>query len=287
MDILLHHNSICPHNTANPLITLSLDGVQESNSTNNSMDIFCINFKGCRNIYPIKIIRPNEKYKYDEQEAIRNVVADINESGMVIDTGIFDNPKRSKIKNVKSACARFGCEYCESPAVSYIDNTMKKSQLTWPPQTMNGRPRTITGIRRIVQSIEDEDEDLPLNYAKGIKGRSVLMDQPNFDLIYDAPTEYMHIVCLGVVNRMLELFYKVGKNRSRKTKTKKCDPKTFNDLICLVQVVCEFSRRVRNLDTSTLKAQEYRNIILFFFPIVIQNIGEKKRKLSFGWPLCS
>lgn len=144
---------------------------------------------------------------------------------------------------------------------------MSKSQLTWPPQTMNGRPRTITAIHRIVNSIEEDDGELTSDYVKGIKGRSVFLDQPNFDYILDIPTEYLHLVCLGIVKRMLELTYKIGKKRPRVTKRKRSNPQLFNDLISCVQVVREFSRRVRNLDTSVLKAQEYRNILLFFFQL--------------------
>ena len=37
------------------------------------------------------------------------------------------------------------------------------------------------------------------------------------------------------------------------------------------------------MDTSVFKAQEYRNILLFFFPIVIENIGEKHKKEHQLW----
>ena len=266
-------------------MTLSLDGVQASKSSSASLDIYCINFKSCRSVYPIKLIKPNDKFKYEEQEELANVVNDLNESPLVIDTGVFDNPKRSFVKNTKCSSATYPCEYCESPAVNYIDNTMTKSQLTWPPSTMNGRPRTITAIRRIVNSIEQGDEDLTKHYLKGIKGRSVFLDQPNFDIIHDNPTEYMHIVCLGVVKRMVELTYKLGKNRPRTTSRKRTDPKLFNDIIATVKVTREFPRRCRNLDTAVYKALEYRNLILLFFPIVIENIEKKYKKERQLW-LC-
>ena len=282
-DILKQHKNICPFHSTAPLITLSLDGVQESNSTNTTLEVFTIRFKGCRNIYPLKIVRPNYRYKYDEQEEIRKVINDLNETDMVLDTAVCDNLKRCIIKNVKAHSAKFPCEYCECCAVRYIDNTMSKSQLTWPPKTMNGRPRTITAIRRIVNSIEEDEEELSADYLKGIKGRSVLLDQPNFDYVLDVPTEYLHLVCLGVVKRILELTYKIGKKRHRVTKRKRTDPKLFNELIISVQVIREFSRRLRHLDTAVLKAQEYRNILLFFFPIVLANIDGKYQKEHQMW----
>ena len=246
------------------------------------MDTFCISFHGCRNVYPLRLIRPNEKFKYDEQEELANVINDINESNIVIDACILDKPKRSVVTLTKSHAAKFPCEYCECPAVSYIDDTMTKRKLTWPPATMNGRPRTITAIRRIVNSIE-EGENVSQDYLKGIKGRSLLLDQPNFDYTSDIPCEYMHCVCLGIGKNMMELTYKIGKNRTRVTTRQRCDPKLFNDLIILVQVPREFPRRCRNLDTANFKAQEYRSCILFFFPIILKNIPEIYKKEKQLW----
>ena len=228
-------------------------------------------------------MKPHEKYKYDEQEDLRNVIDDINESELVLDTAVMDNPKRSKLRNAKSSSGKCGCEYCEASAIHFKDNTMKRSHLTWPPSTMNGRPRTITGIRRIVNSIENEEEDLTANYCKGIKGRSVLLYQPNFNIIHDLPTEHMHAVCLGIVKPLLEYTYKVGKERPRITNRKKCDPKVFNDIIITIQVTSEFPRRCRYLDTTVYKALEYRNALIVFFPIILKNIPIQYKKERQLW----
>ena len=284
IDILKLHREACPCNHKNLVVDFSLDGVQEANSSNVSMDIYCLRFHGCRSVYPLRLIKPYDRYRYDEQEEIRNVISDINEAGIEIDTGVFDKPKRSVVQLVKSSAARHPCEYCECPAVNYIDNTMKKTMLTWPPTTMNGRPRTITAIRRIVNSIEEGDQEVLTNdYLRGIKGRSVLLDQPNFDIIMDVPTEYMHIVCLGTVKRLIEFTYNVGKKRDRITTRPRCNPKLFNDLIKLISNPREFSRRCRNLDTAIYKAQEYRNILLFYFPIILENIPEAYKKERQLW----
>ena len=281
-DILNQHIQICSQRNQ-PIVSLSLDGVQECKSTNASIDIYCVKFKQCRNIYPVRLIKRFNGYKYNEQEELQHVVSDINENEIDLETAVLDNPKRSVAKNVKSHSATHPCEYCECAAVSYIDDTMSKNQLTWPPSTMNGRPRTITGIRKNVNSIEAGDEDLTKNYLKGIKGRSVFLDQPNFDMIQDMPTEYMHLICLGIVKRMVELTYKVGKKRFRKSKLKRINPKCFNDIINSILSTREFSRRCRNLDTAVYKAQEYRNLLLVFFPIFQQNISEKFKKERQVW----
>ena len=142
-----------------------------------------------------------------------------------------------------------------------------RKQLTWPASTMEGELRTIDNILAITNEIEENPQILKTSpdFCKGIKGRSLLLNQPFFNLIKDSPSEYMHIVCLGIVKRMVELCFKVGETRTRNTKRPLSDPKLFNELIKAIQVVREFSRRCRNLDFGVMKAAEFRNLLIFFF----------------------
>ena len=329
------HNVICDnHKNHSPEVQLSLDGVLEAKSSFNSLDTYSIKFLDCQNIYPIRIVKPCEKYRYDEQEQLREVLQDINDNDLVIDSAVFDNPKRSNVRCAKSACAKFGCEYCESCAVSFIDSKKKsltlirkkydlqeknlsqeieemrqtqtqddqeqyeqlqnledtlasiieeketelkkkgRKQLTWPASTMGGNLRTVERINEISNEIVNNPDVLKSNpdFCKGIKGKSLMLDQPNFHITNDMPCEYMHLVCLGVVKRMTELNFKVGENRERQTKRKLSPPNMFNELIKCIQVCREFSRRCRNLDFGVMKASEFRNLILFFFPIILDCI---------------
>ena len=151
-----------------------------------------------------------------------------------------------------------------------------RKQLTWPASTMEVNPRTIENVTEITEEIERNPQILKsdADFCKGIKGRSLLLNQPNFNMIEDVQCEYMHLVCIGVVKRLTELTYKVGENRERITKRKLSDPKVFNDMIRLIQVAREFSRRCRNLDFGVMKASEFRNLLLFFFPIVLEGIED-------------
>ena len=314
-----------------------MDGIQESKSSLNSLTIYSIKFNNCRNIYPICLIKPCEKYKYDEQEQLRRVLADINDNGLILGSCVFDNPKRSDMRCAKSACAKYGCEYCVNFAVPFVDlnkksltmikkryetqeNTLSKEidelqqtqaddcedehlinlkatlsqvikeketemkkksrkQLRWPSATMEGNLRTIEDIKAISEEIEKKPNILKTDpeFCKGIKGKSQFLDQPNFNLIHDMPCEYMHLLCLGVVKRMVELNFKVGENRVRNTKRKLTCPQLFNEKIKLIQLTREFSRRCRNLDFGVMKASEYRNLLFFFFPIVLECIEDEFR----------
>ena len=317
---------LCP--TRSNHINLSLDGVQESRSTNISTDIYSFTFKNCQKVYPLKMIRPINKYKTDDRRHLQEVLQDINENDLIIDDIIGDKPKRSFMKEAMNQNSKFACEYCESPAVHVIDekkieeikkkyalqkesiltqieninsnpgtsSNVKKAEnlnkliksieidmktelkkytsthLCWPHTTANGNPRTLENVNEIVNIIENANGPLERDVTKGITGRSLLLDQPNFHYVKNFAAEYMHSVCIGVVKRLTELTFKVGQVRIRNTKRKLSDPKTFNRLIKNVQVPNECGRRIRNLDFAVFKATEFRNIILFFFVIVIECI---------------
>lgn len=101
----------------------------------------------------------------------------------------------------------------------------------------------------------------------------------DFDFVLDVPVEYMHVLCLGVVKRMVELTFDVGENRKTNVKRKLSKASDFNALMLKIKLVREFPRRARELDLAVMKASELRNIVLFFFPLVIETIqeGEKER----------
>ena len=324
-DLKRMHYSLCPEHEGNePIIQLSMDGVSESKSSLNTLDVYSLKFNHCRNIYPFCIIKPCDRFRYDEQKQLERVLEDINDNELIIDCAVFDNPKRSNMRCAKTACAKFGCEYCESCAISFFDiknkqltiirkkfdskekkltkeieelqqtqndteeneslTNLKKSledlkkekeaeikkcgrkKLTWPVSTMTGTLGSVERIQAISEEIENNPEILKNDpdYCKGIKGTSLFLKQPQFNILKDMPCEYMHLICLGVVKRMVELNFKVGETRERKTKRKLSPPELFNEKIKLIQLTREFSRRCRNLDFSVLKASEFRNIILFF-----------------------
>ena len=157
-----------------------------------------------------------------------------------------------------------------------------KGHLAWPFSTSNGPLRTIEKIYEITQKLEN-NEPLTREEAKGFWGRSIFLDVEHFNFLSDLPAEYMHSACIGVGKRMVELTFNIGEVRKRNTNRKLSDISNFNKLISDVQVFREFSRRIRNLDFGVLKAQEFRNIILFFFIIVIECIPDDYQQEKKIW----
>ena len=294
----------------------------------------------------MRLIRPTNRYKYDEQAEIYEVLRDIINNNCVITACICDNPKRSNVRCALCASSTYACEYCEARAVlvhdvcvsneqeaikkkfvlrrKHLENNIeflkespgtvaskekdlkkieelkhilnnlaeeehreiksvcKRKQLAWPSSTMNGLLRTNDLIKYIVNKI-DRKENLDKHEKKGFKGVSHFLSLENFNFIDCFPAEYMHLTCLGVVKRLLSLTFDVGETRTKTSKRKLSDTKLFNVLIKSVQVVREFSRRCRNLDIGIIKAQEYRNFILFFFFLIIKCIDDDYPKEKIIW----
>ena len=326
------HSKKCPnYNEAS--VQLSCDGVSENKSNSISVDVYSTCFKNCKNIYPIKLVRPVSKnYKINRRNHLAEVVNDFMRNNVIIRQFIGDNPKRSIAKECRNHASWYACEYCyaKGSKIDIVDNTTprkritaqknaieekindynneemtpeiktkiehlrslqkeltkslsnlnRKSHILWPSSTYDCTHRSRNSILNIVEKIEN-NEDLNIDESKGIVGRSVFLDVPNFDFVYDIPTEYMHCGCLGVIKKLTELTFKVGETRTRITTRKLSDPKTFNDLMAKVKVIKEFPRRARDLDFAVFKAQEFRNLALFYFPLVIEciEVGANEREI--------
>ena len=193
-----------------------------------------------------------------------NVLAQISEA-----TASGDQIKIQSLKSVLSSV---------NEAIKAMNT--KHNKIVWPATSRNGDLRTIEKVNDILEKIQNNDI-LSIDEAKGIVGRSLFLDIPYFNYLQDITVEYLHGVCLGVVKRMIELTFNVGESRQRNTKRKLSPVSEFNKLMAEVQSFREFSRRARNLDFSVMKGQEFRNIILFFFPIVVSciEVNAKERRL--------
>lgn len=86
----------------------------------------------------------------------------------------------------------------------------------------------------------------------------------------------MHNVCLGVVKLLFLLTFDVGVSRIKGIRRQKVTQ--LSEKLLTVKNPSEFSRRTRIIDFANFKAQEWRNLILFYFPLVISSIQERKNE---------
>ena len=154
----------------------------------------------------------------------------------------------------------------------------KKSNIVWPKESMNAPLRTRDAVQKIVEKIENKLE-ISNDEAKGIVGRSLFFDIPNFDFFLDITVEYLHGVCIGVVKKTVELTFKVtDQARPRVTNRKLSPVSLFNSQIKKIKFVREFNRRIRELDFAVYKWQEFRNLLLFLFPLILNCIEPQAKE---------
>ena len=315
-------------------LQLSCDGVSECLSTSVTLDVYSVKFEGCKNVYPLRIIRPLKKFNIDQMHQLKQVLTDLRKNNCKISQFIADNPKRSNARNCLCFSSWYPCEYCFSKGVKIVTTSIEskkkkesikmqkeivsekiesvlqhgsrnssqilklkniekkliaeeksikptKSNIVWPKSTMDGPPRTTQEINDITDRIEN-GEDMTIDDRKGIIGRSLFSDIPGFNLVSDMPVDYLHCGCLGVIKRCVELTFRVGENRPRVTNRKLSLPSQFNEQIGCVKGVREYNRRIRELDFSVYKGQEFRNLALFYFPLIL-NCIEPNHKERHMW----
>mgnify|MGYP006298027743 CR=1 FL=1 len=83
-----------------------------------------------------------------------------------------------------------------------------------------------------------------------------------FDIIYELVPEYMHNVCLGIVKLFLS-------NTFKERGYHYAHPDLMNEDLLATRVPDEFVN-TRRFQVGAWKAQEFRNLLLFLFPIVTE-----------------
>lgn len=77
-------------------------------------------------VYPLKIVRPINKFPLESRPQLEAVLNDLMENEHHLNDLVADSPKRSNIKEVKGHASNFPCEYCTSKAVRFYEKDIKK-----------------------------------------------------------------------------------------------------------------------------------------------------------------
>ncbi len=236
------------------IVDMSLDGVPESKSSGLSIDVLSIRFHGCDNIYTVGIMQPAKKgIKGKDEILLRPFLEELAEAGIHVRRVIADAPKRAVLQGMKTHASTYGCHYCMASKVNG----------KFPSSTYGAEARTDAELRRVADALEaGEDVD-----SRGVKGPSLLRSIRGLDLINDVPTEAMHLICLGVVRRMMRCSFNVGPKMS--VAHKPADVAPLNRRLRKCKGITNFQRRPRDFDPAVWKAQEYRNFILCYWPSLI------------------
>lgn len=165
---------------------------------------------------------------------------------VVLSSIVCDAPARAFLKNIKPHMAYFGCEKC-------ITEGEHLGKLCFPD--LNAPLRTDASFNAML----DEDHH---------HGRTPLMSLP-VGLVTQVPRDYMHLVCLGVVKKMIKLW------RSSSVKLSRMSRMTYESVSNVHESLCssipkEFARSPRALfDHPRWKATEFRTFLLYTGPVAL------------------
>ncbi len=253
--IKLHGNVV-----SSRIIDVSVDGVPESRSSGLSIDVLCIRFADCRNVYAVAILQPWKKRMSGKDAAIlAPFLGDLPASGLKVRRIIADAPKRAPMQGLKSHAAKSGCPYCKAHKING----------QYPSSTMDHPLRTDADLRQ-----EGAHVAAGGSSHDGVKGIGLAACIPGLDLIRDIPAECMHCIHLGVCRKMIKLMYKQkaapGGQKLYPVRFTAADDAPLNAILRQQKGLSHFSRRPRDLDCAVYKAEEYRNLNIAYWPAVMQ-----------------
>ncbi len=164
---------------------------------------------------------------------------------------ICDSPARAFLKCIKNHNGYFGCEKCRQKG-----KWLK--QMTYPECEAPKRED-----RYFLLFSHDDDDD-------HILGMSPLL-KLNLGLVSQFPLDYMHLVCLGVMRKLLISWCR-GKFSARLC-SRDIDNLSKNLTGFAIDIPDELPRKPRSLrEVDRWKATEFRMFLLYLGPVVLKNI---------------
>ncbi|RXG70521.1 hypothetical protein Avbf_07425 [Armadillidium vulgare] len=108
---------------------------------------------------------------------------------------VADAPAKAKILNFINHSGYYSCNYCEIHGI-YESNAVRF------PYGNNVQLRTKKEWQKCARIAMNTNKAV-----KGIKGSTPLTDLQGFNIIWGAPPDYMHIILLGVMRTLFELYF--------------------------------------------------------------------------------
>ena len=241
-------------------ISLNIDGLPLFKSSKKTLwPILCSINLTPKRIFPLALTcgdsKPcNQDYLRDciteMDDILRNgLVADERTIHVALQAVICDSPARAMVKAIKQFSGYYGCERCDQKGYWLQRMTFQ--------ETEGLSLRTDQTFRRQVQE----------EHHRGI---SIFCELP-IDMVKSFPLDYMHLLCLGVMKRLI-LVWMRGKKPSRLSHT--CVSEVSERLVNLRHSIPDcFARKPRSLeDIDRWKATELRQFLLYTGQLVLKGI---------------
>ncbi|XP_046395285.1 uncharacterized protein LOC124162718 [Ischnura elegans] len=167
-----------------------------------------------------------------------------------IDAYVCDAPARAFAAQIKGHNAYFGCGKCTVEG-TFIQNRVVFDEVNSPKRTDDG----FSG------RVQQEHHN----------GQSPLERIPGTLMVTSFPFEYMHLVCLGVVRKMLLAFTRGNLGVRMNSRALSSVSSRLNQISCFVPH--EFARKPRSMSyILRWKATEFRQFLLYTGPLALLGI---------------
>ncbi|XP_029161035.1 uncharacterized protein LOC114932803 isoform X1 [Nylanderia fulva] len=173
---------------------------------------------------------------------------------------VCDAPAKLFLLSTKGHIGYDSCSKC------YIQGTHKNSKVCFV-ENVPSRLRTDTDF------LEQTDVDYH-------KGETILTIVPNLGLVTNVPLDYMHLICLGVVKKLLILWIK----RPFSVRLNSTQIQKISKLLIKIRerTPIEFVRKPRSLnDAMYWKATEFRQFLLYTGPVVLNGFIRQDIYINF------
>lgn len=246
-------------------LAINIDGLPLSKSSTSSLWPILVSVIPYNEVFIIGAYHGNTK-PIDANDFLKEFVCEVKDlikSPIIIQSKsinvsikyfVCDAPAKSFILNIKGHNGYSSCTKCTTEG-EYIKNRICFNDLNASKRTDND-----------FKLKKDEDHHT---------GVSILEDIPNLGLVSSVPLDYMHLVCLGVMRKLLYLW--LGGDLKIRLKSQKVT-QVSNLLENLRRwIPKEFVRKPRSLTfLKQWKATEYRQFLLYTGPVVLQETLSKK-----------
>ncbi|CAI6370581.1 unnamed protein product [Macrosiphum euphorbiae] len=166
-----------------------------------------------------------------------------------------DAPAKSYVLRTKGHSGFSSCSRCEHEG-EYIQN-----RVCFPYLKPERCPPKRTHQNYITRLNEDHH----------IKNNSIIATLPNFDVVYGFSMDYLHLVCLGTVRKLINLWIK-GPIKVRYPSWK-INEMSISMNRLKINIPCEIARKTRGFDqVNRWKATEFRTFLLYVGAIVTKPV---------------
>lgn len=207
--------------------------------------------------------KPKDSNKYLEKF--------VNETKLLLKDGVFINHKYFNIQ-ISGFCL-------DAPVKSFILQTKGHSgfnsctRCTQEGDYLENRicfPYVVGGS--VPRSHDDYITKKHIDHHVVNSSLSILKDLPNIDIVKSFSLDYMHLICLGVMRKLINLWMIKGPLNVR---LHSAQIKEISASLLKLKpfVTCDFSRKPRGLEKiHRWKATEFRQFLLYTGPLVLKTV---------------